>query len=137
MLELNDSGTMLQLYTFMFSVPISSELQDLLQKLLTKDPSARITLAKVREHPWIHKTTRRIPSVEENCLEEINVSEEDIQSAIKPFYTPIHILVSMLCCCVWLLSSRFHGRSEILQWELHGVLDVCVLTCTCIAYECF
>lgn len=79
----------------LISVSISTELQDLLKRLLTKDPDKRIALSEVKVHPWIVMTTRRIPSKEENCLEEINVSEEDIQSAIKPFYTPIHILV---CC---------------------------------------
>jgi [calcium/calmodulin-dependent protein kinase] kinase len=77
----------------LFSVSISVDLQDLLWKLLTKDPQKRITLPEVREHAWILNTTRTIPSKEENCLEEISVSEEDIQAAIKPFYTPIHILV--------------------------------------------
>ena len=80
------------------SVPISSELQDLLSKLLNKDPEKRITLSEIRVHPWILKTARRIPSVEENCLEEIDVSEEEIRSAIKPFYTPIHILVCNVNC---------------------------------------
>lgn len=74
-------------------VSVSAELQDLLWKLLTKDPEKRISISEVREHTWILKTSRTIPSKEENCLEEINVSEEDIQSAIKPFYTPIHILM--------------------------------------------
>ena len=75
------------------STQISAELQDLLRKLMTKDPEKRISVTEMRTHPWILKTTRTIPSKEENCSEEIAISEEDIQSAIKPFYTPIHILV--------------------------------------------
>lgn len=72
---------------------MSAELVELLEKLLTKDPEKRIMLSEVREHPWVQKTTRTMPSKDENCLKEIKVSEEDIQAAIKPFYTPIHILV--------------------------------------------
>lgn len=72
------------------------ELQDLLRKILTKDPEKRITLSEVRAHPWVLQTTRSVPSKEENCQEEIDISEDDIQSAIKPFYTPIHILVCIV-----------------------------------------
>lgn len=74
-------------------VSVSAELVELLEKLLTKDPEKRIMLSEVREHPWVQKTTRTMPSKDENCLKEIKVSEEDIQAAIKPFYTPIHILM--------------------------------------------
>lgn len=76
-------------------VSISTDIQDLLRKLLTKDPEKRITLPEVRTHPWLLKTDRTIPSRKENCCKEIDVSEEDIHSAIKPFYTPIHILVNI------------------------------------------
>ena len=41
------------------------------------------------------KTARPLPSKEENCAEEIVVTEEDIEGAFKKFYTPIHILVSV------------------------------------------
>ena len=34
---------------------ISPALADLLQKLLTKDPLLRITLDKIKEHPWFSK----------------------------------------------------------------------------------
>ena len=76
------------------SVDISPELRDLLTKLLQKDPTQRITIADIRQHPWVLKTARPLPSREENCAEEISVSEEEIKGAFKPFYTPIHILVS-------------------------------------------
>ncbi|KAF1820300.1 kinase-like protein, partial [Dissoconium aciculare CBS 342.82] len=33
--------------------PISDELHDLMRRLLTKDPQARITLEDVRQHPWV------------------------------------------------------------------------------------
>lgn len=75
------------------SVPVSTELQDILKKLLTKDPKERITISEIRIHPWILKTDRVIPSEQENIHERISISEEDIQKAIKPYYTPIHILV--------------------------------------------
>ncbi len=84
------------------SVPVSAELKDLLTKLLTKDPEKRATLSEIRLHPWVCSSPRYIPSKEENCNEKIDVSEEDIQKAIRPFYTPIHILVWSLLNCVTL-----------------------------------
>ena len=79
---------------YLHSISISPELRDLLIKLLEKDPAKRITIADIRQHPWVLQTVRPLPSKEENCAEEISVSEEEIKGAFKQFYTPIHILVS-------------------------------------------
>ena len=79
---------------YLYSVDISPELRDLLTKLLQKDPAQRITIGDIRCHPWVLKTARPLPSREENCAEEISVSEDEIKGAFKQFYTPIHILVS-------------------------------------------
>ena len=98
---------------YLYSVDISPELRDLLTKLLQKDPAQRITIGDIRCHPWVLKTARPLPSREENCAEEISVSEDEIKGAFKQFYTPIHILVSdaiqlvrvvtrscmVYCCC--------------------------------------
>jgi hypothetical protein len=35
---------------------LTPQLQDLLAKLLTKDPDARITIAKIKAHPWFSRT---------------------------------------------------------------------------------
>lgn len=78
---------------FPTDVAISAELKDLLTKLLQKDPAQRITITDIRQHPWVLKTARPLPSREENCAEEISVSEDEIKGAFKQFYTPIHILV--------------------------------------------
>ena len=79
--------------SYVCSIDISPELKDLLVKLLQKDPTKRITIPEIREHPWVLQTARPLPSREENCAEQISVSEEEIKGAFKPFYTPIHILV--------------------------------------------
>lgn len=39
-----------------YPVPISVQLRDLLDKLLQKDPNSRITLQKIKEHPWFSQT---------------------------------------------------------------------------------
>ncbi|XP_064392377.1 calcium/calmodulin-dependent protein kinase kinase 1-like [Halichondria panicea] len=71
---------------------LPDDLKDLLQKLLEKDQKKRITIPQIREHPWILKSTRPVPSREENCNVEISVSEEDMEQAFKTYRTPIHIL---------------------------------------------
>lgn len=48
-----------------------------------------------QEHPWILQSDRVLPPCEENCRGEIDVSEDDIKQAFKPFSTPIHILVRL------------------------------------------
>lgn len=81
-----------------FSPPLpdtlSEDLKDLLSKLLEKDQKKRITIPEIRKHPWIVKSSRQLPCIEENCNAEISVSEEDMEQAFKTYQTPIHILVS-------------------------------------------
>ena len=103
---------------FLLSIDVSPELRDLLTKLLQKDPAQRITIADIRQHPWVLKTARPLPSREENCAEEISVSEEEIKGAFKQFYTPIHILVSNLCRQICLVGK---GRHE----QLHTFAFTC------------
>jgi len=42
----------------------SAELQDLLHKLLTKDPKRRITMKDIRKHPWCSSMFVKRPSIE-------------------------------------------------------------------------
>ena len=93
--------------TYVFSKPVSLELKDLFMRLLTKEPENRITISELRQHLWVLQTSRTIPTREQNCMEEIDVSEEDIKQAIRPFYTPLHILVclGLLVAVVWKVES--------------------------------
>ena len=79
---------------FCYRKEVSLEFQDVLSKLLTKEPANRITISELREHSWVLKTSRSISSKQDNCMEEITVTDEEIKTAIQKFYTPIHILVS-------------------------------------------
>ena len=103
-------------YAHIISPPLPDslpdDLKDLLQKLLEKDQKKRITIPQIREHPWILKSTRPIPSREENCNVEISVSEEDMEQAFKTYRTPIHILVSVGpdCPC---LDSILHFTDTV------------------------
>ncbi|CAG8746775.1 10498_t:CDS:2, partial [Acaulospora colombiana] len=61
-------------------------LADLLHKVLEKDPSERIVMKELREHPWVtdHGNDPLI-STEENCTEMVTeITEDDLSSAIKP-----------------------------------------------------
>ena len=104
-----DTGVMSTIFFTHSSIDISPELRDLLGKLLQKDPAKRITIAEIRQHPWVLKTARPLLSREDNCAEEICVSEEEIKEAFKPFYTPIHILVST-SMSVYLYEVRVVNR---------------------------
>ena len=76
------------------SVPVSLELKDLLLRLLEKNPNQRITIEEIRRHSWIVAgNDSSIPSTDENCCGLIDVSEEEIEGAVKKYQTPIHILV--------------------------------------------
>lgn len=62
---------------------ISKPLQDLLVRLLEKDPSSRITLADIKVHDWVTRNgTAPLPSEEENC-QLVEVSEEEVQQVVK------------------------------------------------------
>ena len=65
----------------------------MINKLLEKDPSRRITIEELRTHPWITQSDVPIPSADVNCTDAIDVSEKEIEGAIKHQQTPIHILV--------------------------------------------
>ncbi|KAF5539241.1 CAMKK CAMKK-META kinase [Fusarium napiforme] len=50
---------------------------DLMQKLLNKDPEQRITMDKLREHPWVTKQgTDTLLSAEENCANMVEPPNE-------------------------------------------------------------
>lgn len=54
--------------------------QDLILKMLTKDPEMRINLAKIREHPWVTKNGEDpLPATEENVVGFITVTAEEVQ----------------------------------------------------------
>jgi serine/threonine protein kinase len=58
---------------------ISSELKDLLDKMLNKNPSRRITIDECLSHPWIHKQNTDIVTDEE----EFNKQQQLIKTKTK------------------------------------------------------
>ncbi|TPX70158.1 hypothetical protein SpCBS45565_g01940 [Spizellomyces sp. 'palustris'] len=66
------------------SSTLSPSLQDLLYRMLRKNPDDRITLADIRVHPWITKDGEdpMLPT-EENCVFE-EVTAEEVENAFQP-----------------------------------------------------
>lgn len=61
---------------------ISDELKDLIQKMLVKDPTKRITLPEIKVHPWVTRNGQcPLPSEEENC-HLVEVTEEEVAKVI-------------------------------------------------------
>lgn len=62
---------------------ISKPLQNLLLRMLDKNPETRITLSQLKEDPWVTKNGESpLPSEDENCI-LVTVTEEDIDNVIK------------------------------------------------------
>lgn len=62
--------------------PISCDLKELITRMLEKDPSKRITLPEIKDHPWVTKNgLQPLPSEEENC-QLVEVTEEDVAKVI-------------------------------------------------------
>ncbi|KAJ3180087.1 hypothetical protein HDU87_002312 [Geranomyces variabilis] len=63
---------------------LSPELQDLLARMLKKDPDERITLQEVKKHPWITQNgASPMMPTEENCVFE-EVTPEEVENAFQP-----------------------------------------------------
>ncbi|KAF3929842.1 hypothetical protein ABW19_dt0200798 [Dactylella cylindrospora] len=68
--------------------PIPGDLKELLQKLLTKDPARRITLAEVKRHGWVLQGLEDpISWIEESDprrVRPVEISREDVDHAVAP-----------------------------------------------------
>ncbi len=72
-----------QPFTFPESLSISPELQDMIQKMLVKDPAQRITLAEIKTHDWVTgHGLYPLPTEEENC-DLIEVTDVDVDDCVR------------------------------------------------------
>ncbi|KNC98646.1 CAMKK/CAMKK-META protein kinase [Spizellomyces punctatus DAOM BR117] len=70
----------------------ASALQrNVLERLLEKNPTQRISMDELRVHPWVTKNgTAPLRSRSENCVPVSDITEEDIKTAVKgiiPLFT--------------------------------------------------
>ncbi|XP_061389124.1 calcium/calmodulin-dependent protein kinase kinase 2 [Musca vetustissima] len=69
--------------TFPENIRIPLDLKDCIERMLTKDPHARITLPQLKIHPWVDASgTHPLPSEEENCR-LVQVDDNDINSVVR------------------------------------------------------
>lgn len=86
-----EGQSIIDLYELIKSQPIiipkgmSDSFNDILLKMLERNPEKRITISKIRDHPWITKNNiDPLPTVEENCTNVVGqITEDDLQYAIK------------------------------------------------------
>lgn len=84
--------------TFPNSPSVSDECQDLMIKMLIKDPSRRIAMQEIKHHPWVTCNGRMTMIGEvENC-HEVTITDEDVKSSVKhiPKLDTLILVKSML-----------------------------------------
>lgn len=78
----------------------SSQLKDLLIRMLSKDPSRRITLPEIKEHPWVTVDgTQPLPAEEDNCCSEpFEITAEDVAQSVRsiPHLASLILVKAML-----------------------------------------
>lgn len=84
--------------TFPEEPVLNPQLEDLILRMLTKDPSERITIQQIKEHPWVtYGGKHPLPTTAENCT-VIEVTDDDIQNSVKsiPKIKTLILVKSML-----------------------------------------
>lgn len=84
--------------TFPEEPPLNPQLEDLILRMLTKDPIERINIQQIKEHPWVSYGGKQpLPCTAENCT-DIEVTEDDIQNSVKsiPKIKTLILVKSML-----------------------------------------
>lgn len=89
------------------------KLLDLLQKMLTKDPSQRITMEQMRVHPWVtNDGSDPLISVDENCQRVVTeVTDEEFSNAIKSvanIFTVVSFIYTLEPNALLILRSLKH-----------------------------
>ncbi|XP_028429582.1 calcium/calmodulin-dependent protein kinase kinase 1b [Perca flavescens] len=77
---------------------ISSELKELIKRMLDKNPVARITIPEIKLHVWVTENgSNPLPLEEEHCT-AVEVTEEEVQNSVKliPSLSTVILVKSML-----------------------------------------
>ncbi|XP_015592821.1 uncharacterized protein LOC107266646 isoform X2 [Cephus cinctus] len=62
---------------------LNEDLHDLISRMLAKDPSERITLPEIKEHPWVTCNGREpLPSEADNCRLPVTVTDEEVARVV-------------------------------------------------------
>ncbi|XP_041664526.1 calcium/calmodulin-dependent protein kinase kinase 1b [Cheilinus undulatus] len=77
---------------------ISNNLRELIERMLDKNPETRITIPKIKLHPWVTEDgTNHLPLEEEHCT-ALEVTEEEVKNSVKliPSLSTVILVKSML-----------------------------------------
>jgi len=102
------------------SPTLSSDLHDLIVKMLQKDPNERITLQQIKEHPWVTRHgTCPLATEAENC-QLVEVTEEDVRKVV----TSIPKLDTLILIKTMLKKHSFQnpflGDSLVRKFQKNG-----------------
>nr|XP_050857705.1 uncharacterized protein LOC127067147 isoform X2 [Vespula vulgaris] len=62
---------------------LSKDLQDLIVRMLTKEPTERISLQRLKEHDWLTNTGKDpLPSEADNCRLPVTVTDEEVERVV-------------------------------------------------------
>ncbi|KAJ2148757.1 hypothetical protein IW143_003690 [Coemansia sp. RSA 520] len=80
-----------------FPGPFDEHLQDLLERMLERNPESRITIAEIREHPWVtQNNTYCMVSKEENCSNVVgSITEDDVNNTVEHIYDIMPVILAV------------------------------------------
>ncbi|XP_035743462.1 probable serine/threonine-protein kinase mkcC isoform X3 [Vespa mandarinia] len=62
---------------------LSKDLKDLIVRMLTKEPTERISLQRLKEHDWLTDTGKDpLPSEADNCRLPVTVTDEEVERVV-------------------------------------------------------
>ncbi|CAK9811583.1 Calcium/calmodulin-dependent protein kinase kinase [Anthophora plagiata] len=62
---------------------LSEELRDLISKMLAKEPTERIKMSEIKEHPWLtNHGAQPLPSEADNCRLPVTVTDEEVERVV-------------------------------------------------------
>lgn len=88
-----------------FPNQISPDAQDILQKILEKDPTKRISISQLKAHPWV-QLQQRLRGKSYPPAEPVQVTPEEIELA----FTPINNLILMVHVSISYLTNPKYYR---------------------------
>ncbi|KAJ2488943.1 hypothetical protein IWW47_005321, partial [Coemansia sp. RSA 2052] len=77
--------------------PNNEQLNELLVRMLDRNPESRITIAEIREHPWVTRSgSFALPSKQSNCENKVTaITQEDVDSVIQPIYDILPVIMAV------------------------------------------
>ncbi|KAJ2824698.1 hypothetical protein IWW50_003208 [Coemansia erecta] len=84
-------------YDLKFPGPYNEQLQDLIRRMLERNPESRITIAEIREHPWVTQDgAYHLPSQEENCTNLVeDITQDEVDDTVKHIYDIMPVVMAI------------------------------------------